>query len=334
MIKLLKNPEVRKDLAVFVILAALASAAAFLFDFRFGFAALVLSCLFILLHLLSVLRRYRRIAALSEDIDRILHGDESISIETYSEGELAILQSEIYKMTVRLREQQQHALNDRIRLADSLADISHQIRTPLTSINLLVSLLSAPDISESRRTELLCELRELLSRIDWLITTLLKLSRLDAGMARFASETLDLSELVSSAVAPLLVPVELRGQTLSISAHGNFTGDSSWTAEAVGNIVKNCMEHTPVGGTIRIEASETALYSEIVISDNGSGISPADLPHIFERFYKGNNSGEKSFGIGLALARSIISLQNGTIKAGNRSPSGAEFTIRFYKGTV
>lgn len=334
MMKLLKNPEVRRDLAVFAIFAVLASAASFLVDIFFGFAVLGLSCMFILLHLLSVLRRYRRIAALSEDIDRILHGDESISIESYSEGELAILQSEIYKMTVRLREQQQLALSDRIHLADSLADISHQIRTPLTSINLLVSLISAPDITDARRMELLCELRELLSRIDWLITTLLKLSRLDAGMARFTSETTSMHELISAAVAPLLVPVELRGQSLSISAQGNFVGDRSWTAEAVGNIVKNCMEHSPAGGTICIDASETALYSQIVISDSGSGISPEDLPHIFERFYKGKSSGEKSFGICLALARTIISLQNGTIKAANRSPSGAEFTIRFYKGTV
>ena len=132
----------------------------------------------------------------------------------------------------------------------------------------------------------------------------------------------------------LLIPVELRRQELRIHADGAFRGDLSWTCEAIGNIVKNCMEHTPEGGRIEIDAAENALYSEIIIKDNGTGISPEDLPHIFERFYKGKDSDGKSFGIGLALSRMIITGQGGTVKAENRKPAGAMFTIRFYKGTV
>lgn len=128
--------------------------------------------------------------------------------------------------------------------------------------------------------------------------------------------------------------MELRGQALLIHADGAFRGDLSWTSEAIGNIVKNCMEHTPEGGRIEIEATETALFSEIIIKDNGTGISSEDLPHIFERFYKGKDSDGKSFGIGLALSRMIITGQGGTVKAENRKPVGAMFTIRFYKGTV
>ena len=128
--------------------------------------------------------------------------------------------------------------------------------------------------------------------------------------------------------------MDLRNQTLEVSATGEFTGDVAWTCEAVANIVKNCMEHTPDGGRIKLYASDNPLYTEIVIADNGSGIAKEDLPHIFERFYKGKDSDEKSFGIGLALARMIISTQNGTIKAENESPVGAKFTLRFYKGIV
>ena len=128
--------------------------------------------------------------------------------------------------------------------------------------------------------------------------------------------------------------MELRGQELIIRAEGDFYRDLAWTSEAVGNIVKNCMEHTPDGGRIEINAAENALYSEIIIKDNGTGISSEDLPHIFERFYKGKDSDGKSFGIGLALSRMIITGQGGTVKAENRKPAGAMFTIRFYKGTV
>ena len=131
-----------------------------------------------------------------------------------------------------------------------------------------------------------------------------------------------------------IIPMELRGQALLIHADGAFRGDLSWTSAAIGNIVKNCMEHTPEGGRIEIEATENALFSEIIIKDNGTGISPEDLPHIFERFYKGKDSDGKSFGIGLALSRMIIAGQGGTVKAENRKPVGAMFTIRFYKGTV
>ena len=237
-------------------------------------------------------------------------------------------------MTIRLREQQQTLTREKAHLADSIADISHQIRTPLTSINLLIGLLSEPKLTDARRQQLIHELYELLSRIDWLITTLLKISRLDAGTVQFKQEQVSLEELLKKSCVTLLIPVELCGQELRIHADGAFRGDLSWTCEAIGNIVKNCMEHTLKGGRIEIDAAENALYSEIIIKDNGTGISPEDLPHIFERFYKGKDSDGKSFGIGLALSRMIITGQGGTVKAENRKPVGAMFTIRFYKGTV
>ena len=334
MIKLLKNKEVRKALLWQLLLSADACAVCFFFDIRAGLTAAGLSLLLMLIYCVSTYRRYQSLAALAGDIDQILHGDHAIDFDNYSEGELSILHSEIYKMTVRLREQQQKLISDKEYLADSLADISHQIRTPLTSINLLVERLSASGLTDECRHQLTNELYGLLDRIDWLITTLLKISKLDAGTVQFNKETVSLEVLINKSCAPLLIPIELRGQELIIRAEGNFYGDPAWTSEAVGNIVKNCMEHTPDGGKIEIEAAENALYSEIVIKDNGTGISPEDLPHIFERFYKGKDSDGKSFGIGLALSRMIIAGQKGTVKAENRKNAGAMFTLRFYKGTV
>ena len=334
MIKLLKNKEVRRTLFLQVIIAIVACAVCFQYDNEAGNVAVVLSLVLILIYYISTYKRYKRINDLATDINKLLHGDNSISLENYSEGELGILHSEIYKMTVRLREQQQKLMNDKVYLADSIADISHQIRTPLTSINLLVQFLSEPNLSDERRQQLTHELYGLLSRIEWLITTLLKISKLDAGTVQFKEEKVSMEQLINKSCAPILVPIELRGQELVINAAGEFSGDISWTCEAIGNIVKNCMEHTPEGGKIEIEATENALYTEILIKDNGTGIAKEDMPHIFERFYKGKDSDDKSFGVGLALSRMIITSQKGTVKAENRKPTGAMFSIRFYKGTV
>ena len=143
-----------------------------------------------------------------------------------------------------------------------------------------------------------------------------------------------MAELIRKSTESVAIPMELRGQELKVTADGSFIGDIGWTAEAITNIVKNCMEHTPEGGKVSVMATDNPLFAEIIISDNGRGIAGEDLPHIFERFYKGKNSADNSFGIGLALARTIITTQNGTIKAENILPHGAKFTIRFYKGTV
>ena len=331
----LRNHEVVKTLSLQIFISVSAIVVAFVWDKRFGVFTFILVMLLLLISTVSTYMRYKCIYELSADVDRILHGnDMNLSLDKYQEGELAVLQSEIHKMILRLREQRQQLQEDKSYLANALADISHQLRTPLTSINLLVDLLSEPDITDERRMKLTHELMALLSRIDWLITTLLKISKLDAGTVQLKQETIALQELICKATEPLLIPIEIREQNLYIETNGTFTGDVSWSVEAISNIVKNCMEHTPKGGEIRIAASENLLFTEIVISDSGTGIAKEDLPHIFDRFYKSKNAGDKNFGIGLSLARMIITNQNGVIKAENNATKGALFTIRFYKGTV
>ena len=235
-----RNHEVVKILSLQIYISVSAIVVAFIWDKRFGVFTFVVTTLLLLISIVSTYMRYRRIYELSADVDRILHGNDiNLSLNKYHEGELAILQSEIHKMTLRLREQRQQLEDDKCYLANALADISHQVRTPLTSINLLVDLLSEPDITDERRMKLTHELMTLLSRIDWLITTLLKISKLDAGTVQFKQETISLNELICKSTAPLLIPIEIREQNLVVNANGNFTGDVSWTVEAICNIYES-----------------------------------------------------------------------------------------------
>lgn len=335
--KFFRNPEIKFSLLIMVIISALLSTGAFIWYSPFGFFTMGVCALFIFIFTVITYIRYRRIFDLSAYIDRLLHEDDmefTMDIEGFTEGELSVLQSELYKMTVRLREQQSKLKGDKAFLADSIADISHQIRTPLTSINLMVEFLGEPGLSNQRRYQLVRDLSSLLDRIDWLITALLKLSKLDADTVQLQKNSISLQDLIARAISPLAVTAELREQKIETEADGQILCDIAWTSEAISNIVKNCIEHTPAGGTISIHGRETALYSEITISDTGNGFDKEDLPHIFERFYKGKNSSQTGFGIGLALARMIITKQNGIVKAENRTKGGAKFTIRIYKGTV
>ena len=275
-------------------------------------------------------KRRARLKELSMQLDRLLHKGTPLPISEYCEGELSILANQLQKVTLRLQESAEQSQADKLALAQSLADISHQLRTPLTAMNLTAAMLREPGLSEQRRLELSRELQNLLSRTDWLVETLLKLSKLDAGTVELRQEVVPLRELIQRSAAPLSIPMELRDQRLTVTCgEETITCDTVWTAEALGNLLKNCVEHTPPGGTVTVTAQQTALYAAITVEDTGPGFARDDLPHLFERFYKGKKAAESSYGIGLALARTIIAAQNGTIQAMNTG-TGARFVIKFY----
>lgn len=278
--------------------------------------------------------RYRRLRKLSRDLDALLLEGKALPIREYDEGELSILANQIQKLTLRLTEAAEATKADKRYLADSLADISHQLRTPLTAMNLTVAMLRAPELGSEKRIELTGELRSLLTRTEWLVETLLKLSKLDAGTVKLARDTVSVRTLITRSAAPLAIPMELRSQQLVICCGSeSFRGDLVWSAEALGNILKNCMEHTPQGGTITVTARESALFTQILVEDTGPGFDARDIPHLFERFYKGSNAAQSSYGIGLSLARTVVAAQNGTLQASNGS-TGARFLIKFYKQVI
>ncbi len=330
---MLRNREIKICLIISAIIIVGGTVAGYIIDKRAGYLVLALTVIITLAWSIGAALRYRRISSLANEIDAILHGKENIDLSHYNEGELSLLQSEITKLFVRLREQADMLKDDKTRLADSIADISHQVRTPLTSVNLIAAALLNPALDEEQRRAQVRDMQRQLDRIDWLISSLLKIAKLDAGTIFLRRDKISLKSLIDKAAEPLAIPMELKEQTIETDISGSFIGDLSWTAEAVGNILKNCMEHMEQG-TIYVTTRENSLYSEIIIRDTGPGIDKNDIPHLFERFYKGTNSSEQSVGIGLALSRMIIVKQNGTIKAENYKSGGAVFTIRFYKGTI
>ncbi|MCM1364350.1 MAG: HAMP domain-containing histidine kinase [Faecalibacterium sp.] len=333
--KIMRNPEFKRSAVIISVISSVLILIGFIVNIRCGLYTSAVCIIFITVSWISAAARYEKMRFLTDSIDNILHGKSDFTISEVHEGELSILENEIKKMIIRLREQAEELQKQKIYLSDSIADISHQLRTPLTSINLALSLLQAPDITEDRRIELINELTKLTRRIDRLVTTLLKISKIDAGTVTFEQKEVSVEELISKSSEPLAIMLDVREQTMELDIRNEtYTGDLAWTIEAIGNILKNCSEHTPIGGKISVSACETPVFTEIIITDNGCGFEKDDIPHLFERFYKGKNSSVNSFGIGLSLAQAVIIGQNGTIKASNARGGGARFTIRFYKTTV
>jgi signal transduction histidine kinase len=325
---LFRNAEVRIYFAVLTIISAVISLAAFYTDAVAGAFTAAACGVLLIISLFYNKKRYERLAQLSTQIDRILHSMDVVDAGGFDEGELSILQSEIQKMTVRLREQAENLKKEKVYLSESLADVAHQIRTPLTSINILTSFLSKEDLPSEKRLKLVRELEALLSRIDWLITALLKISKIEAGTVSFAPEKITAETLINKSLEPFSVPLDLHGIRLEKAVSGDVVCDPEWTAEALGNIIKNCMEHA--GDLVRIEAEQNSIFTQIVISDNGEGFAGKDIKRLFERFYKGEDEDGEGYGIGLALCKMIITEQNGTVKAESNTQQGAKFTVKLY----
>lgn len=295
---------------------------------------LLLVCLCLLMMLWQKQLHRRQLRKLNQDLDKLLQQGTSLPIDQYKEGELSILANQMEKITFRLTEAADRVQKEKESLANSLADISHQLRTPMTAMNLAVTMLRSPELDHDRRMELTAELRNQLNRIDWLVETLLKISKLDAGTICMADDIVSVRELVDRAAEPLAIAMDIRNQKLMVSCESEqFRGDLSWTAEALGNILKNCTEHTPEGGSISVQAEETPLFTKIQIEDTGMGFTSEDLVHLFDRFYQGSNACPTNYGIGLSLARSIITAQNGSIQAQN-GEKGAKFIVKFYKQVI
>lgn len=331
-----RNPEIRIECILWSVGVLLATGLGYFLAGGGGaVTGLLTGAVFTVVHFASSIVRYRHLAALSDEVQHFLHNFSSVDIGGEREGELAILQAEIRKMVNKLRQQAKILSEDKRYLMNSIADISHQIRTPLTAINLIVSRLRG-EVEEEKRQEFIRELERLLCHMDWLIETLLKMAKLDAGTVNMKKIPVSVKNLVREAVRDLEISMELRQQTLSLSCPEEVCVpcDPAWTREAIGNLLKNCMEHTPDGGTVDLLVTDNQLYTEIVVRDHGPGIAKEDLPHIFERFYKGKKSSKNSVGIGLSLARMIVKEQNGILSASNAKTGGARFEMRFYKGVV
>lgn len=257
-----------------------------------------------------------------------------MNIDDNTEGELSILKNNLYKVITLLQSQNEYLKNDKLYLADSIADISHQLKTPLTSMMVMCELLENEE-NPDKRQEFVSVINNQLSKMKWLITNILKISKLDADATEFKREEVSLLSVLDDSLKPFALTAELKNIVIQNGANDFvFNGDESWTVEAISNIVKNCLEHTNDGGKIIIASDSTNLYNKLTISDNGCGIAEEDLPHIFERFYHGKNSSKDSVGIGLALAKTVFEKENASVTVESEQGRGSVFEIRFYKSVV
>lgn len=276
--------------------------------------------------------RKRQDKKLTNYLMKINSGNYRLNFEDMKEDQISVLSSEIYKTTVMLREQSERSVTEKQKLKDSLSDISHQLKTPLTSIMIMLDGILEGDMPEELKREFLGDIRNSITHLTFLTQSMLTLSKLDANTITFHEEKVRLSDIINISISNTSAiaqdqGVEVKGECPDIT----IECDMKWVCEAVTNIVKNCIEHTKKGGSVTLMAEENPLFIKLTIEDTGCGITKKDLPHIFERFYKGSNSSDTSVGIGLALSKSIIEKCGGYISVQSTEGKGSKFTIKFFK---
>ena len=270
-----------------------------------GFSILWMAIIFAYLK-----RRDKKISQITQYINEIKNKKYDLDINENSEDELSNLKNELYKITVMLKEESEISKKDKENIKMSVEDISHQLKTPLTSITIMLdNLKDNPNMDENTKQKFIFEISKQIDWINWLVISMLKLSKLDANVVQFYEEKI----------------------IVEGDENASFVGDYKWQQEAITNIIKNCIEHNKENGRLFIKYEGNTLFTKITIRDEGEGMSKEDLKHIFERFYKGQNSSENSVGIGLALAKNIIEKDNGMISCKSELDKGTEFVIKYMK---
>lgn len=295
---------------------------------------IVFSILWMAIIFVYLRKRDKKINQITQYINQIKNRKYDLDINENSEDELSNLKNELYKITVMLKEESEISKKDKDNLKMSVEDISHQLKTPLTSITIMLdNLKDNPNMDENTKQKFIFEISKQIDWINWLVISMLKLSKLDANVVQFYEEKINLKKFIDEIIKNLEIPIEIKNQQIVIEGNQNasFVGDYKWQQEAVTNIIKNCIEHNKENGKIYIKYEENTLFTKITIRDEGEGMTKEDLKHIFERFYKGKNSSENSVGIGLALAKNIIEKNNGMISCKSELYKGTEFVIKYMK---
>ncbi len=290
--------------------------------------------IFILGFIVYLKFRQRKIDKLDTYIQKVSRRDYWVNIEDYSEDELNCLKDSLYKITVMLKEDAENKSKQNESILTSVSDISHQLKTPLTSILILLdNITENPDMDDKTKRKFLLEITRQIKGMNFLILALLKLSRLDAGAVEFENKQINLKELIEDVLSDLEILIDVKQIKIveNIKSNPYIIGDYNWNKEAILNIIKNAIEHTEEGKKVEITLNENGVYSNIQIKDQGEGISHEELKHIFDRFYKTKNSKENSIGIGLALSKSIIEKQNGYIQVESSLNKGTTFIIKYLK---
>ena len=295
---------------------------------------LIFSIIIIMFFVLYNKRQKGKIKEITNYIEQINNKNYALDIQDNNEDELSVLKNELYKITVMLKEQAENSVKDKINLKNSLEDISHQLKTPLTSITIMLdNILDSPDMDLQTRNDFIKDIYREIANVKFLVQNLLILSKFDANTITFNEKEEKLEDIIEEAKQNVASICDLKNIQILVEGKedAKTTCDLKWQVEALTNILKNCAEHSNNNTKINVLYSENNMYSEIVIKDEGSGIDQKDLKHIFERFYKGKNSDKDSIGIGLSLAKTIIEKDNGFITVDSELGKGTTFNIKYRK---
>lgn len=276
----------------------------------------------------------KKINEITKYIEEINRGNYKLNIEENTEDELSILKNELYKITIKLKEVAENSQKDKTTLKDSLSDISHQIKTPITSILIMLdNILSDENMPEDIKKDFIKDIKRKIVNIKFLVESILKLSKIDSNSIKFIKKEVFIKDIINEAVKNVSMLSELKNIEIIVLGDDSIKTicDLKWQVEAITNILKNCIEHSYENRKIYINYNQNNMYTELKIEDNGTGIDAKDLPHIFERFYKGKNSSSDSVGIGLALSKSIIESNNGYIQVDSKLNKGTTFIIKYLK---
>lgn len=293
------------------------------------FSVLYMAIIFIYLK-----QRDKKINQITQYINEIKNRKYDLNINENSEDELSNLKNELYKITIMLKEESEISRQDKEKIKMSVEDISHQLKTPLTSIMIMLdNLKDNPNMDEDTKQKFIFEISKQVDWINWLVISILKLSRLEADVVKCSNNKINVKKFIDEIIGNLEIPIEIKNQKISIEGDedASFIGDYKWQQEAITNIIKNAIEHNKENGKITIKYEENVLFTKITIIDEGQGIAKEDLKHIFERFYKAQNSSDNSVGIGLSLAKNIIEKNNGMINCKSEIGKGTEFIVKYMK---
>lgn len=286
------------------------------------------------IYLIYVITQEKKIAEINEYIKQINNNNYILKIEENDNGELSKLRNELYKTTVLLKETAEISEKEKENLSTAIADISHQLKTPLTSIRIMLdNIQDDPDMEKEVREDFLIEISKQIDWISSLVVALLKIAKFDAGTIKMENNEINAKNLIDNIVSNLAILMELKNIEIitNVDEKATFIADYKWQQEALTNILKNAIEHSKHNSRIYITVENTSLFLKIIIKDEGSGIDKEDLKHIFQRFYKTKNSSENSIGIGLPLAKAIIEQSNGYIKVETKYGEGTSFEVKYIK---
>ena len=294
----------------------------------------VLGVIAIIVALIYTSKRDKNLREINKYLDKVNNGNYELKIEENGEDEISRLRNELYKTTILLRESAENSEKEKTNLSNSLADISHQLKTPLTSIRIMLDNIEEnPNMDEKTRNEFIEEISRQIDWISSLVISLLKLAKFDAGAIIMQDTQINVKKLIDNVINNLAIMIDIKNIKIEekIDEDVILRADYNWQLEALTNIIKNCIEHSKEDSSIKIEVENNSIFVKIKITDEGEGIAKEDISHIFERFYKSKQASENSIGIGLSLAKTIIEKENGYIKVDSELGKGTTFEIKYLK---